>query len=47
MTRICDNALFVLWLNCGVLVHVYCPSPCVQYPDGGVGFVVGERVGGY
>ena len=23
----------VLWLNCGVLVHVYCPSPGVQYPD--------------
>ena len=32
----------VLCLNCGVLVHVYCPSPCVQYPDGGMGFVVEE-----
>ena len=23
------------------------PSPCVQYPDGGMGFVVEEWVGGY
>ena len=43
----CDNASFVLWLDCGVFVHVYCPSPCVQYPDGEMGFVVGERLGGY
>ena len=27
-------------LNCDVLVHVYCPSPCVNYPDGGMGLVV-------
>ena len=43
----CDYSLFVLWLNCGVLVHVYCPSPCLQYPDRGMGFVVGELVGVY
>ena len=36
---LCDCASFVLWLNCGVFVHVYCPSPCVDYPDGGMGFV--------
>ena len=35
------------WLYCRVLVHVYCPSPWVQYPDRGMGFVVGELVGGY
>ena len=38
-------ASLVLWLNCGVLVYVYCPSPGVQYPDGGMGFVF--WVGGY
>ena len=37
----------VVCSNWGVLVHVYCPSPCVQYPDGGMGFVVGELVGGF
>ena len=38
-TRLCDCASFVLWLNCGVLVHVYCPTciPCVDYPGGGMG----------
>ena len=41
-TRLCDCASFGLWLNCGVLVHVYCPSPDVQYPDGGMGFVFWE-----
>ena len=46
-TRLCDSASFVLWLNCGVLVYVYCPSPGVQYPDGGMGFVFWEWVGGY
>ena len=39
-TRLCDCALLFLWLNCGVLVYVYCPSPGVQYPDGGMGFVL-------
>ena len=43
----CVYTSFVLWLNFGDLVHVYCPSPCVQYPDGGMGVVIGERVGGY
>ena len=46
-TRLCNCVSFVLWLNCGVLVHVYCPSPGVQYPDGGMGFVFWEWVGGY
>ena len=41
------TVLFVLWLNLGVLVHVYCPSPCVDYPDGGMGVVFGGWVGGY
>ena len=43
-TRLCA---FALWLNCGVLAHVYCPSPGVQYPDGGMGFVflgIGRRI---
>ena len=44
---LCDCVSFVLWLNCAVLVYVYCPSPCVQYPDGGMGFVVWEWGGGY
>ena len=38
-TRLCDCVSLVLWLNCGVLVYVYCLSPGVQYPDGGMGFV--------
>ena len=46
-TRLCDCASFVLLLNCGVLVHVYCPRPCVQFPDGGMGFVVGGCMGRY
>ena len=46
-TRRCDCALLILWLNCGVLEYVYCPSPGVQYPDGGMGFVFWEWVGGY
>ena len=25
----------------------YCPSPCVDYPDGGLGLVLGEWVEGY
>ena len=40
-TRPCDCASYVLWLNCGVLVYVYCPCPGLQYPDGGIGFVLG------
>ena len=47
LTRLCDCVSFVLWLNFEVLVHVYCPSPGVQYPDGGMGFVFWESVGGY
>ena len=45
--KLCDCASFVLWLNCGVLVYVYCPSPGIQYPTGGMGFVFWEWVGGY
>ena len=34
----CDFASFILSLNCDDLVHVYnCPSPCVDYPYGGMG----------
>ena len=47
LTRLCGCAPFVLWLNCEVLIHDYCPGPCVQYPDGRMGLVVGEWVGGY
>ena len=37
-SRLCDFALFILSLNCDVLVNVYnCPSPCVDYPYGGMG----------
>ena len=37
-SRLCDFASFILSLNCDVLVHVYnCPSPCVDYPYGGMG----------
>ena len=46
LTRFCDCALFVVLLNCGVFVHVYCPRLCVQYPDGGMGFVVRGGMGG-
>ena len=43
--RLRDCAYFVLWLNCGVLVYVYCPSPGVHYPDGGMGVVFLEMGG--
>ena len=42
-TRLCDCVSFVLWLNCGVLVYVYRPSPGVQYPDG-LFFGTGGRI---